>query len=83
MEMPGFLFTVVIGKFVGQVAALDRQSTFPINRRYFVEVWPHPLLRVTDNPGRDNLILSSWPPQNGLDDPHLQKCMDQLAEPTD
>ena len=82
MKKPGFLFTVQVGYFVGQVLGIRQHTLVPINRRRFIQIWPHPLLR-SYSPAGDGIASQSWPPERGLDDSDLTKCVKDPAEPKD
>lgn len=83
MKMPGFVFTAIIGNFFGQVVGIQRQGIFPMNTKYFIEIWPHPILRVAQYSVRPDSPSQSWPPERGLDDTHLAKCIQDFTEPKD
>ncbi len=83
VRFPGFLFTALIGQFVGQVIGLDQRADLTPNRLYFTEIWPHPLLRVTDTPigTGANPIVEAWPPNRRLDESQLKKATKDVKEP--
>jgi len=79
-KRPGFLFVIVIGRFVGQVfGCAETQHVVPASG-YFIQIWPHSLLR-TYGPVRAHGDVESWPPERGLDDSQLEKCAHDPAEP--
>jgi hypothetical protein len=81
LKSPGFIFTAIVGNFFGQVVGIKRQGVLPMNTEYFIEIWPHPLLRVASYSVPPNNPAQSWPPESGLDDSHLPKVIQDLSEP--
>jgi len=81
MKSPGFIFTAVLGHFIGQVVGGRRQGVIPMNTQYFIEIWPHPILRVAQYSVGPDRVSQRWPPERGLDDPLLLKCIADLSEP--
>lgn len=79
-KRPGLIFTISIGHFVGQVIGVKQQAAVSLNPRYFSQIWPHPLLRA-ETPRRPHYQAEPWPPERGLDDPQLQRCVRDPAEP--
>lgn len=79
---PGLIFTISIGHFVGQVIGVKQQAAVSLNPRYFAQIWPHPLIRA-ETPRRPHYQAEPWPPERGLDDSQLQKCVRDPAEPKD
>lgn len=80
VKQRGFIFTVSVGHFIGQVIGMNTQAVLTTNRRYFVQIWPHPLLRF-GGPVRTLDPSEFWPPEGGLDDTELKKCSRDPAEP--
>lgn len=72
IRRPGMLFTLGIGQFVGQVIGVDHQMALPAERDLFVQIWPHPLLRLvkTETPHGD---LVTWPSERWLNDADLKR----------
>jgi hypothetical protein len=80
IHRPGFLFSVSLGHFVGQVVGVTQQTPIATNEMYFLQIWPHPLLRM-DSPAMTHIASQAWPPERGLGDSDLKKCARDPAEP--
>ena len=83
LKFPGFLSTIHLGHFIGQVVGLDRPAELGTNRLHWLQIWPHPLLRA--NIGSvgtgSNPVIETWPPSRGLDDSRLARCTTDVQEP--
>lgn len=76
---PGMLFTLGIGRFVGQIIGVDHQMAIPTERDLFVPIWPHPPLTLVDaETSRDDLV--AWPPERWLNDADLERYSRDPAE---
>jgi hypothetical protein len=80
VKSPGFLFTVQLGHFVGQVLGVRQQNWVVPSQRCFIQIWPHPLLRASA-PNVTQIVSVDWPPESWLDDSDLKKCARDPAEP--
>jgi hypothetical protein len=78
LNYPGFMFTVQLGSFVGQLVATSQAAAHPINRQYWTDIWPHPFLRTTAGAGG---LTAAWPPPAGIDEPALEKCLGDVRQP--
>lgn len=80
MKRPGFLFTIQLGHFVGQVVGMRQQTWIAPTQGRLIQIWPHPLLRA-NSPSVAEIVSVTWPPEAGLDDCDLKKCAHNPAEP--
>lgn len=83
IQFPGFLSTLQAGHFVGQVIGLDQPANLVTNRLYWLQIWPHPLLRPNDGPAGtgSNPLLESWPPSRAFDSSLIRACTKDIQEP--
>jgi hypothetical protein len=80
LKRQGFLFTISVGAFVGQVVGITQLTPIATNRLYLTQIWPHPLLR-TQSPTLADFGPQNWPPERGFDDANLKKCSQDVTEP--
>ena len=71
VEQPLLIFGVAMGYFFGQVIGLPSQTVIPTPTGLFMQIWPHPLLRLDQtNLAHDELV--AWPPERWLDDANVE-----------
>jgi hypothetical protein len=76
----GFLFTISLRSFVGQVIGIGTRCDIPFRRESFVQIWPHPLLRATA-PNLSGLVAEAWPPKLVLSEADLHQCSRDPLKP--
>ncbi len=67
IRQPLLVFGVAIGYFFGQVIGTSSTTLIPTPAGLFMQIWPHPLLRL-DKTGISHEELVAWPPRHWLDD---------------
>lgn len=71
IQQPLLVFGVAIGYFFGQVIGTPSQTVIPTPAGLFIQIWPHPLLRLdVTGVSRDERV--GWPPERGLDDSDVE-----------
>jgi len=72
IQRQAWLFTLGVGYFVGQVLGLDSQTDVPSDPLLFVQIWPHPLVRMVGSPTLSQDPLA-WPPKRYLSDVDIER----------
>jgi hypothetical protein len=67
IQQPVLVCGIAVGYFFGQVVGIASQTVIPTPNGLFMQIWPHPLLRLDKtNVANDELV--AWPPQRWLND---------------
>jgi hypothetical protein len=75
----GFSFVIAVGSFAGQVLGSRQDAAIPLNRNYFTQIWPHPLLRQGFSPPD---LSAVWPPEANLNEEFLYQCAQKPDVPS-
>lgn len=82
LDYPGFMFTVALGRFVGQVIGVQQGvGNIPLNARYFIPIWPRQPTYLDVAVGADFNAPQAWPPERAFDQAQLRQALRDPSEP--